>query len=559
MTVAAGIRGLLAYIYDERVAGELAERLEQRYPAAVNDRRVRFDSADAVLISYADTIRSAAVPPLRTLRQVVDEHASEYTHLHVLPFFPSSGDGGFSVIDFTTVDPAHGTWDDVTALAEDRRLMVDLVLNHVSAESEWFRRFLAGDPDHAGWFHVVDPDIDLSAVFRPRTHPLLTRFDTADGPAHVWTTFSADQVDLDFSNPAVLETVLDVLAGYIEKGCRVLRLDAVGFVWKELGTPCLHHPKTHAIVKLVRAFLDRIAPGVQVVTETNVPHADNVSYFGDGHDEAQMVYNFSLPPLVLDAFARGKATDLSNWAATLTTPGEATFFNFLASHDGIGMTPAYPIIGPERVADLAERARRLGGDWSGRTTDDGTVVPYELNINYADALADRRGQDEREIARRMLAAASIQFALQGVPGVYIHSHLGSRSWWDGPSVTAEKRSINRERLALHQLDAELADPHGRRAMTAAGHRRLLRARRDHPAFDPYTPHHVEPVDPRVFSVTRRHEHGDIWCVTNVSAAAVNVDPPPGWTRRRNVLTGRTESGRIELAPHEYRWYRRDVE
>ncbi|PSL01289.1 sucrose phosphorylase [Haloactinopolyspora alba] len=557
MTAAtSGIRELLAFVYDGRTADDLADRLEKRYPVAVNDRRVRFDSADAVLISYADTVRNGPVPPLRTLRRVVGEHAPEYTHLHVLPFFPSSGDGGFSVTDFTAVDPAHGTWDDVTALAGDRRLMVDLVLNHVSAESAWFRRFLAGDAEHAGWFHVVDPAADLSAVFRPRTHPLLTRFETADGPAHVWTTFSADQVDLDFSNPAVLEAVLDVLAGYVANGARMLRLDAVGFVWKELGTPCLHHPKTHAIVKLVRAFLDRIAPGVQVVTETNVPHADNVAYFGDGHDEAQMVYNFSLPPLVLDAFTRGSAADLSNWAANLQTPGETTFFNFLASHDGIGMTPASPIIGPERVAALAERARRLGGDWSGRTTDDGTVVPYELNINYADALADHPGQDGREIAGRMLAAASIQFALQGVPGVYIHSHLGSRSWRDGPSVTAERRSINRERLALDRLDAELADPRGARAVTVEGHRRLLRARRDHPAFDPYTPHHVEPVDPRVFSLIRQNEHGEMWCVTNVSAGTVDVDSLPGWARRRDVLTGRTETGRVELGPYEYRWYRR---
>src|SRR5690606_20585207 len=254
----------------------------------------------------------------------------EYTHLHVLPFFPSSGDGGFSIVDFTEVDPAHGDWDDIAALAADRRLMVDLVLNHVSSRSPWFRGFLAGDPERSAWFHVVDPSTDLSGVFRPRTHPLLTRFDTVRGREYVWTTFSADQVDLNFANPAVLEAVLDVLADYVAHGARVIRLDAVGFVWKELGTPCLHHPKTHAVVKLMRAFLDRIAPDVQLVTETNVPHADNIAYFGDGSDEAQMVYNFALPPLVLDAFARGDTTDLSAWAATLSTSGDTTFFNFLA-------------------------------------------------------------------------------------------------------------------------------------------------------------------------------------------------------------------------------------
>jgi len=554
MTATARMRELLAFIYDDRVARDLTDRLTKRHPAAPDDQRVRFGHADAVLISYADTVRDESVPPLRTLRQVVADHAPEYTHLHVLPFFPSSGDGGFSIVDFTEVDPAHGDWDDIAALAADRRLMVDLVLNHVSSRSPWFRGFLAGDPERSDWFHVVDPSTDLSGVFRPRTHPLLTRFDTVRGREYVWTTFSADQVDLNFANPAVLEAVLDVLADYVAHGARVIRLDAVGFVWKELGTPCLHHPKTHAVVKLMRAFLDRIAPDVQLVTETNVPHADNIAYFGDGSDEAQMVYNFALPPLVLDAFARGDTTDLSAWAATLSTSGDTTFFNFLASHDGIGMTPAYPIVGADRVGELAERVRRLGGDWSGRTTDAGTVVPYELNIGYADALADHQGQDPREIAQRMLAAASIQFALQGVPGVYVHSHLGSRSWWDGPAVTGEKRSINRERLQLDRLRTELADPHGARAIATDGHRRLLRTRRHHPAFDPYTPHRVESKDPRVFSLLRQHDQDELWCVTNISADVVTMPAPPGWASRRDVLTGTAEHGPVRLGPYEYRWY-----
>ncbi|WP_166347663.1 alpha-amylase family glycosyl hydrolase [Phytoactinopolyspora limicola] len=550
------VRSLLTYIYDEQAADELGHRIEQRHPPAAGaPGRRRFTSADAVLISYADTVRDdAGAPPLRTLGKIVAEHADEYTHLHLLPFFPASGDGGFSIVDFTSVDPAHGSWDDISALGARRRLMVDLVLNHVSSASDWFQSFLAGDSRYSEWFHTVDPGTDLRAVFRPRTHPLLTRYDTADGPAHVWTTFSPDQVDLNFSEPAVLETVLDVLAGYVAHGARVIRLDAVGFAWKELGTPCLHHPKTHAIVQLIRAFLDRIAPDAQIVTETNVPHEDNISYFGDGHGEAQMVYNFSLPPLVVDAFARGSAADLSAWAATLATSGETTFFNFLASHDGIGMTPAYPILGPERVKELARRARDRGGDWSGRTTSDGSTVPYELNIGLVDILAGGAADPVPELAQRLLAAASIQFALQGVPGVYIHSHLGSRSWLAGPERTGEKRSINRERLSLGPLRTELGDPDGLRARVVAGHRRLLRARRANDAFDPYTPHHVEPLDPRVFSVIRRHRGSEVWCVTNVSDQVVALDPPPRWAARVDVFSGRQENGPLKLGAHTYRWF-----
>src|SRR5690606_35016656 len=108
---------------------------------------------------------------------------------------------------------------------------------------------------------------------------------------------SADQVDLNFKNPAVLLATTRALLFYVEHGAKFIRLDAIAYLWKEIGTPCIHLPQTHQVIQLMRAVLDEVAPDVRLITETNVPHPDNISYFGAGTNEAQLVYNFALPPL----------------------------------------------------------------------------------------------------------------------------------------------------------------------------------------------------------------------------------------------------------------------
>ena len=162
------------------------------------------------------------------------------------------------------------------------RLAFDLVVNHVSAQSAWFQRFLAGVPPYTGYFLVLDPATDLSGVVRPRATPVLTPFRTADGERHVWTTFSEDQIDLNFQQPpgpAGDDRRAAVLRG--ARGAQIIRLDAIAYLWKVPGTSCIHLPQTHAVVKLLRAILDLTAPAVQLLTETNVPHAENISYFGE--------------------------------------------------------------------------------------------------------------------------------------------------------------------------------------------------------------------------------------------------------------------------------------
>ena len=210
----------------------------------------------------ATACNAAAKPPLKILAEFAAKRLTAiFNTIHILPFFPFSSDDGFSVIDYSRVNPALGTWEDVAALRRHFRLMFDLVLNHVSAHSAWVKRYLDGDGDYAQLAIAIDPKTDLSAVVRPRPLPLLTPFKRGDGgTVHLWTTFSDDQVDLNWANPAVMLRMVALMLDYIRRGAAMLRLDAVAYLWKNPGTACIHLPETHLLVQLLRAILDRTAP-----------------------------------------------------------------------------------------------------------------------------------------------------------------------------------------------------------------------------------------------------------------------------------------------------------
>ncbi|MFQ5945713.1 MAG: alpha-amylase family glycosyl hydrolase [Anaerolineae bacterium] len=508
---------------------QLGGLLDQYRPRLPSPHRRRPTADDSILITYPDMLRDADIPPLTILGDFLAAHARDrISAVHLLPFSPSSSDEGFSVVDYESVAPEFGTWEDIVRLSRDFRLMFDVVINHVSAHSEWFRRFLAGDPRYEDHFIVVDDGVDVSQVFRPRASPLLTPVETSRGEELVWTTFSQDQMDLNYANPRVLLDMLEVILTYVVRGADFIRLDAIAYLWKEIGTPCIHLPQTHRLVQLIRAVLEEVAPQVLLITETNVAHEENITYFGDGTNEAHLIYNFALPPLVLDAIHQGDATTLSEWAATLHLPSDrATLFNFLASHDGIGILPARGILSDQAIEAMAERTQRLGGQVSYRANPDGSQSPYELNINYLDALGDPEAPDEDpgELARRFLCAQGIMLALRGVPGVYFHSLFGSRGWPEGPEETGVPRSINRERLDRGQLERELGDRAGLRNLVLRGHLSLLAARAAAgKAFDPYGDQEVVSIGPAIFAVLRRGPDGQdhALCIHNVTGLVQEV-------------------------------------
>lgn len=528
------IRSLLAKLYPPAGAAAAAERLISRLARFKRETRRAFPLAgsfserDVILITYADLLRREGQSPMLTLREFVRTWLGDIVStLHILPFFPSSSDSGFSVIDYTAVDPALGSWEELRLLKGDGyRLMLDAVINHASAQSGWFQEFRRGNPRHAENFIRVDPASELSQVVRPRSYPLLTAVETARGTEHVWTTFSPDQVDLNYKNPDTLLDMIDILLGYIEHGADLLRLDAIAYVWKEIGTSCIHLPQAHAIVQLLRAVVEQAAPGVQLVTETNVPHDENVSYFGNGRNEAHLVYNFTLPPLTAHAVAAGSALPLTRWAEGLSTPTPGTaFLNFTASHDGVGLMPAAGILSQANLARLIDQARASGGRASFRSNPDGSESPYELNVSYFDLLnPDGRSDPQAVRVRRFLVSQAIMLALAGIPAVYLHSLLGSRNDTAGVERTGLSRSINREKLDLAAVEAELSQPGSLRQEVFHAYRRLIETRTRERAFDPSSAQRIRRLDKRVFAVQRTAEETgeSIIALHNVSDEPVPV-------------------------------------
>ncbi|MGD2148628.1 MAG: sugar phosphorylase [Anaerolineae bacterium] len=582
-TAETRIRHHLAFLYGEEQAEQLLPRLQKRLsrfrdanpglgrkaPKAAGLLTER----DSFLITYGDQVSEPGEPPLQTLAEVLKRHVQGViTGVHILPFFPYSSDDGFSVVDYTAVKAELGTWADIERLGGSFRLMFDAVINHISADSAWFRGFLDSDPTYEGYFITVEPGTDLSDVVRPRARPLLTPVETAEGRKLVWTTFSSDQIDLNYANPDTLLDITDVLLLYVEKGAEVIRLDAIAYIWKEIGTPCIHLEEAHRVVKLFRAMFDLVAPHVILITETNVPHEENVSYFGDGGDEAQMVYQFPLPPLVLHTFHTGDATRLSEWAAGLRAlPGSATFFNFLASHDGVGVRPVEGILTPREVEALVDRTQVHGGYVSHKTNPDGSESAYELNISYFDALSDPNGSEPLDTqAARFLASQAIMLSLAGVPGIYIHSMFGSRSDHQGVELTGRYRSVNREKFRRAELEQALANPSSLRHRVFYPYMALIRARASHPAFHPTAAQRVlrpdETGSPSLFGVIRTSMANgrSVLCIHNISStkqplrADLRTLGLRAASRFRDLVSGavlgaRDEGLPVSIEPYQVLW------
>ena len=550
------IRDRLAVLYGEDQAESVyheVERIMQVHYAhatpeileaeAQFDPANRFTEHDVALITYGDVIDSGERSPLRALEDFVEVFFHGIISIvHILPFFPYSSDRGFAVISYEEVDPHLGTWEEIAELSASFRLMFDGVFNHASSQNRWFQNFLDGDPDFEDFFISVDepdriPEEYKKLIARPRMTPFFSEFDTLRGSRELWTTFSRDQVDLNFKNPRVLLKILNVLLQYVRRGADIVRLDAIAYLWHQLGTSCKNLEQTHELVKLLRDVLDVAAPHVAIITESNVPHAENVVYFGKGTDEAQLIYNFALPPLVLHTFQTGNAEALSLWAASLEPPSETTaFFNFLDSHDGIGLMGARGILGEDQIQSMCEHAETGGGFVSMKDNGDGTKSPYELNITWFDALNPTEGDLTLGTPiDRFIASRAIGLVLKGVPAIYLPSIFGTRNDLEAVFVEGVKRSINRGKIHEKSLFDALANPDSIPARTGKRLISLLEKRVQEEAFHPGGQQQVLAVDSRVFALLRRapHQGASLLAMVNVSDESVRVEVPVeamGWAQ-----------------------------
>ena len=565
----ARLSSLLHFIYpdvDSHILG--SQVVEAFWPEDTHRRRQPrkpgnnlWTQNDAVLIPYGDSLIDGYHKPLDLMHDFLLNHMKGVVNgVHILPFFPFTSDDGFAVTDYRKVNPQLGEWADITRIGSEFHLMSDLVLNHVSSQGVWFNAYRQGQKPYDKFFFEADPADDVSMVTRPRTTPLLQEVETAMGTRHVWCTFSHDQIDLDFRNPDVLLEIVRIIRLHIDMGVRIIRLDAVAFLWKELGTNCIHLPQTHAVIQLMRLLMDYATETVILLTETNVPKAENLSYFGR-RNEAHVVYNFPLPPLTLHAMMSGSARYLNDWQRTMPpAPLGCAYLNFTASHDGIGMRPAEGLLPPPEIGQIIDTIHEIGGKVSMRSLPGGGEAPYELNCTFFEAMGRTfKGTDDLHFDR-FLCSQTIPMSLEGIPAFYIHSMLATPNDLEAVERRGMNRAINRHRWDYPELQEKLADPETIHARVLAALSERLKIRAQQPGFHPNATQFTLNVDDRIFGLWRQSldRAQSIFALHNVSdetieipQADLNLIADESWV---DLLSGETiKAGPVEMAPYQCRW------
>lgn len=564
-----GIQERVRNIYGEEATEPVTEKIFNLAPLAkkaiestpsVN----KWNEQDIMAITYADSIRSKDEPPLRTLFEFFRKELKHHVNnVHILPFNPYSSDDGFSVIDYNAINPDHGSWADIEQFTKHFKIMADLVLNHCSTKSTWFRNYLRDISPGKDYFIDGSKFKDLRKVVRPRSTPLLTSVQTIEGEKQVWCTFSEDQVDLNFANPEVLLEVIRIIQLYLDKGIHIFRLDAVAFLWKEDGTNCVHRPQTHEIIRLLRLILESLEPSAVLITETNVPNKENLSYFGNGN-EAHLIYNFSLPPLLLHTMLSGDCRHLKKWMMSMPPARRGrAYLNFIASHDGIGLRPAEGLLSDKENEQLLGTIREFGGEISMRRMPDGELKPYEANISLYSAMAGtiEHGRDQWQLDR-FITAHTIMLALEGLPAFYIHSLLGTENDLQGMADTGQARSINRYKWDQQELDETLANDELHHKHLFDELRRRIGIRKQQAAFHPNATQYTLHFGNHIFAFWRESldRSQSIFAIHNISDQAqqiplvdLNLITTERWT---DLLTGTSYSSQdshLELPPYGCAW------
>lgn len=551
------IKSILSEIYSPEEINFLEDGIKKlwiKYKDIQNSISFNLTEKDVVLITYGDQVFRKGEAKLQTLNKLLlNKLKDEISIVHILPFYPSCSDDGFSVIDYYQVDPELGEWKDIEAISDNFKLLFDAVINHSSQDCEWFQKFLDNDEEFSDFYVEMDDPSAYINVVRPRTSPLSHTYKSSDGTKEIWTTFSKEQVDLNFRNPKVFLQILDLLLFYISKGAQIIRLDAAGFLWKEKNTSCIHLQQTHSLIKVMRKVIEKLPSSAMLLSETNVPHLENISYFGNG-DEAHMVYNFTLPPLLAYSILSGDTKKLSDWTQSLKLPYDnVCYFNFLASHDGIGVRPVDHILNKYELDILIKSAKSNGGKISYKSNPDGRQSPYEINCNYFSLLKGEECSEELGI-RRSIIAHAVLLTMPGLPAIYFHSMFGSENDIDGMKQSGINRRINREKFNFDNLNALLDGPKSRESIILENLKKMIRVRKTDPAFNPYGFFKTERPGEGIFSLERISKDGNSKVKTFFNLTDKRIDIPLNYSEAKiDLLSGGSYRHNLELNSLEFVW------
>ena len=518
-----------------------------------------------LLITYADSInRGVSGKTLNDFGKFYKQYLEKFINsIHFLPFFPSSGDGGFSVKNHNDVDKAYGTWEDIQSLSKKANIMTDLVLNHSSSKGDWYKNFLDDKNPGKNYFYVVDKNYDCSKVVRPRDHDLLTEIELQNKKKFLWCTFSHDQIDLNFKNPDVLLEFIRLILKLSSYGIKIFRLDAVAFIWKQPGTTCLNLSQTHEIIKLLRDIVDQLDKNLIIVTETNLPKQENLSYFGK-NDEAHWIYNFSLPPLIVNTFLFEDSVALTKWSMKMPPAqlGNA-YLNFIASHDGIGMRPAEGVLSDKEIKKMLQRLKKNGSKFSMRKLSNNEEKVYEANISLFNALQFTDSDLKGKFAlKRFIAAHCIILAIEGVPAFYFNSLFAAKNDEETFASTGVKRNLNRYKWHYSTLVNLIKTNNTTEKNCYETFKKLISIRKIQPAFHPNATQFTLNLDKNIFAVWRqsRDRKQSIFALTNVSSKTIklntnkiNLIDDEQWFDLLSQETKITDDQYIKLMPFQSLW------
>jgi len=558
----------LQFIYPEEKSDELADKLISAMGFKAKCKKVKpyknhWNQKDIVAITYGDTFVKENEKPLHTLKEFLNHFLKDKINsIHILPFYPYSSDDGFSVINYKQVNDALGDWGDINHIAKDYKLMADLVVNHCSSRSQWFEQFKQNKSPGNSYFIDIDKDQDVSNVTRPRTNPLLQEVETSEGKKHVWCTFSHDQIDLNFSNPDLLIEMVSIISFYLNQGVKIFRLDAIAFLWKELGTTCLNLPKTHEMVRLFRTLIEHKKPKTIVITETNIPNRENLAYFGNTN-EAHVIYNFALPPLLIHGLLTGNSFYLNNWLMSMPPAQDGTtYLNFIASHDGIGLRPVEGILSESQIDDMVATMQLSGGKISWRNLSNDEVRPYEINISLYDALKRTNETEDAYQYQRFICAHTIMLGLEGIPAFYIHSLFATENDYKKLEATSHNRSINRRSWDYEELTSLLNDSNSHHSQVLNEILRVVEIRKKQSAFHPNATQYTLHLGEGVFGFWRQSRKRDqsIFCIHNIqnkeieiSMQSINLVDTQSWI---DLLSGSeidNDQEKMTLKPYQCLW------
>ena len=520
---------------------------------------LKINESTSLLICYGNSVTDGNKKSLKVFNKFYKKHLkNNFDSVHFLPFYPSSSDSGFAVKDHYKIDPRLGSWRDVKKITKSCNVMADLVINHSSARGLWFSNFLKNKSPGKDYFFTVDKNFNSKKVIRPREHKLLKKIKLSDETKYLWRTFSPDQIDLNFKNPKVLIRFIKIIFNLINNGVRIFRLDAIAYLWKENGNTCINHTNTHNIIKFIRLVCNLLKTECIIITETNLPEKENLSYFGN-NDEANWIYNFSLAPILVYSLLFEDSNKITKWSKNFPIAKlNNNYLNFIASHDGIGMRPIEGILSTNTQKKFLIRLKKNGGEFSYRKVQGVKKKVYEANITLFNAFKysdfDKSGIFGFE---RYMAAHTIMISFDGIPAIYFNSMFGNSNDNSKYIISGNKRDLNRYRWNKDKIEDHLKDQNSKQNKYYKNMSNILAIRSKQKAFHPNAIRKTLKLGANFFGIKRvsTDNKQSIYCITNMTSKLQLLKVNKNIFYKRNLFNSKLtkKSGKIQFEPFQTVW------